>query len=126
MASSEGSDNKILLFNNNEPPELNLYFFEKIYSQNNISYKDVISKVKCLKKYDEVLMYKRTNTKYLTTDTFFACFHWSTAFTFAPGFVIYSTIHIICGCITAVGKIPHRIPAVTNLNLWFCWFKRVW
>ena len=81
-----------------------------------MSYKDVISKVKCLKKYDEVLMYKRTNTKYLTTDTFFACFHRCTAFTFAPGFVIYSTIHIICGCIT-VGKIPHRILAVTNLNL---------
>ena len=56
MAASEDSDNKILLFNNNEPPESNLCSFEKIYSQNNISYKEktVISKVKCLKKYNEV------------------------------------------------------------------------
>ena len=56
MATSEDSDNKILLFNNKEPPESNLCSFEKIYSQNNISYKekDVISKIKCLKKNDEI------------------------------------------------------------------------
>ena len=38
-------------------------------------------------------------------------------FTFAPGFVTCSTIHIICGCITAGGKITHGIPALTNWNL---------
>ena len=40
MAASEDSDNKILLFNNNKPPELNLCSFEKKYSQNNISDKE--------------------------------------------------------------------------------------
>ena len=57
MSASEDSDNKILLlFNNNKSPESNLCSFEKIYSQHNISYKEknVISKVSCLKKYDEV------------------------------------------------------------------------
>ena len=60
------------------------------------------------------------------TDTFYACFHRRTAFTFAPGFVTDSTIHIICGCITAAGKLTHVVPPISNWNFWFCRFKRVW
>ena len=56
MTSSEDSDNKILLFNNNDPLNRIGCSFEKIYSQNKISYKenDTISKVKWLKENDEV------------------------------------------------------------------------
>ena len=38
--------------------------------------------------------------------------HWHLHLT--SGFVTYSTIHIICGCINAVGKIIHRIPVIHN------------
>ena len=60
------------------------------------------------------------------TDTFCACFRRSAAFTFEPGFVAYSTIHIICNWIIAAGQITHRIPTVSNWHLWFCRCKRVW
>ena len=51
----------------------------------------------------------------LATDTFFATFHWGTAFTFAPGFVLpIPTIHIIYGYIIAAGQITHRISAISN------------
>ena len=55
MATSEDFDNKILLSNNNGPPESNLCSFEKIFSQNNIVDKEMtFGKVKFLKKYGEV------------------------------------------------------------------------
>ena len=38
MDASEDPDNNILLFNNDEPPESNLFSFEKMYSKNNIYY----------------------------------------------------------------------------------------
>ena len=60
------------------------------------------------------------------TDTFYACFHRSTAFTFAPGVVGCSTTHIICSCIISAGQITHRIPAIRKWNLWFFRFIRVW
>ena len=41
MAASEDFDNKILLFNNNGPPESNLCSFEKIFFQNNIVDKEM-------------------------------------------------------------------------------------
>ena len=50
MATFGESDNKILFFNNNEPPESNRTLFLKKYAhKKNISYeeKDVINKVKC-------------------------------------------------------------------------------
>ena len=52
------------------------------------------------------------------TETF-ATFHRGTAFTFASGFVGDSTIHTICGYIIAAGQITHRIPAISNWNLFF-------
>ena len=64
------------------------------------------------------------------TKTFYACFHRSTAFTFGPGFVAYSTIHIICRCVIATNQITHIIPAIVEFSLTgtfdFCRFKRVW
>ena len=59
-------------------------------------------------------------------DTFYASFHWSTTFTFAPGFVANCTIHTIWDYIIVAGQIIHRIPTVSNWNLWFCQLKSVW
>ena len=50
------------------------------------------------------------------TDTFYASFHWGTALTFAPGFVVNFTIHTICGYIIAVGQITHRIPSISEIQ----------
>ena len=73
--------------------------------------------------YRKILAYK--SQEFLGNRHFYACFHWSTAFIFAPGFVTYSTIHIIYGCITVVGKITHRIPAITNCSHQRCSVKKV-
>ena len=55
MVASEDSNNKILLFNNNEPPESDLCFSEKniLAKQSLLQRKDLISREKSLKKYDE-------------------------------------------------------------------------
>ena len=47
-------------------------------------------------------------------------------FTFAPDLVVYSTIHIIGGCIIAAGPIIHRTTAISNWNLGCCRFNTVW
>ena len=78
------------------------------------------------------LIYKRTKTMYLQTlacksqEFFAASFHRSTAFTFVPVFVAYSTTQTICCDIIAAGQITHRIPHINNWKFWFCRFKRVW
>ena len=57
MATSNDSDNKILLLNNNGPPESNRMLFWKDTLTKNISYKenkekDLINKVKCFTEND--------------------------------------------------------------------------
>ena len=55
---------------------------------------------------------------FYAADTLYDTFHRSTALTFAPGFVVYSTIHTICGYNIAADQITHRIPAISNWNFW--------
>ena len=59
--------------------------------------------------------------EFLSSRHLYACFYRSTTFTFEQGFVAYSTIQTIFGCIIAAGQITHRIPAISNWNLFGSW-----